>query len=385
MAFKTSDNGVNFLKSQEGCRLTAYKLSGETYYTIGYGHNGPDVYEGMTITEAQAEALLRTDLVSYENSVNEIAVSKFPSMNQNQFDALVSYTYNRGAGKLDGSNGLRQLIFNSDTLSEVATNFVVYWGTAETYKDALIERRKREQALFNTPVNDSGLWLRTTRAESGNQFYNNSSGGGISNCINGSPLVAGYNVLCNCVGLAWGAFFETWYHNDIESYNEAGGFNCRVSGDGGTIIDGCKANNILKDYVIDDPSQKPAKGGLIVWGGSANHVAYISDVSEDGNTITIHQSAYGGASWEDSSINGISGAWQIKTITRNNKGTNLWWYQNTGYEGAVCKGFVSNPGVIAFNGGSDGPDIPDIPIITTKKRKGFNFVLFNSRRRLGID
>lgn len=154
MSFKTSDNGVNFLKSQEGLVLTAYKLSGETYYTIGYGHYGADVYAGMTITEAEAEALLRQDLVRFEDGVNGIALTKFPELNQNQFDALVSYAYNRGLGNSEGTNGLRQLIYNSDTLSEVADNFPVYWGSAEAYKDALIARRYREQALFNTPVGD---------------------------------------------------------------------------------------------------------------------------------------------------------------------------------------------------------------------------------------
>lgn len=385
MALKTSDNGVNFLKSQEGCRLTAYKLEGETYYTIGYGHYGADVYEGMTITEAQAEQLLRQDLVRFENGVNEIAVSKFPSINQNQFDALISYSYNRGLGNSAGTNGLRQLIYNSNTISEVSANFVVYWGSAEAYKEALISRRKREQVLFNTPINKD-IWLRTSRAESGNRFYNNTSNGGISNCSNGSPMVSGYNVLCNCVGLAWGCFYETWYNNDESSYNAVGGFNSRVRGDGGTIVNGCKSSDVFKDYVIADPSQIPPKGGLIVWGGTANHVAYISDVSADGNTITIHQSAYGGASWEDSSINGVSGAWQTRTITRNNKGTNLWWYQNTGYNGATCEGFIANPGVVAVSNGGSEPDKPDKPeypyIPPAKKRKGYNFVLFNRKRRL---
>jgi GH24 family phage-related lysozyme (muramidase) len=376
MAFKTSDNGVNFLKSQEGCRLTAYKLSGETYYTIGYGHYGPDVYEGMTITEQEAENLLRQDLVRFENSVNNVAVSKFPSINQNQFDALVSYTYNRGAG------GLNQLISNSNSLSEVSENIVVYWGSAETYKEALIKRRKREQALFNTTIN---IWLRTSRAESGNRFYNNASGGGISNCTNGLPKVSGYNVLCNCVGLAWGCFYETWYHNDKAGYEAVGGFNSRVRGDGGTIVRGCKSSNVFKDYVIDNPAEIPPKGGLIVWGGTANHVAYISDVSEDGNTITIQQSAYGGASWTNSSINGISGAWQTRTITRNNKGTNLWWYQNSGYSGASCEGFIKNPGVVKVSEPSE-PDTPYEPtdpyVPPTKKRKGYNFLLFTRNRRM---
>lgn len=155
MSLKTSDNGVNFIKKEEGLVLTAYKLSGETYFTIGYGHYGADVYEGMTITEAEAEELLRSDLVFFENGVNDIAVSKFPAINQNQFDALVSYAYNRGLGNSQGTNGLRQLIYNSNTLAEVAANFPVYWGSAETYKEALINRRLREQALFNTPVGEN--------------------------------------------------------------------------------------------------------------------------------------------------------------------------------------------------------------------------------------
>ena len=201
------------------------------------------------------------------------------------------------------------------------------------------------------------IWLRTNRAESGNQFYNTSSAGGVSNCDTGSPMVSGYNVLCNCVGLAWGAFYETWYHNDLASYNAAGGFSSRVRGDGGTILTKCKTSSTFSKYVIDDPAKIPPKGGLIVWSGTANHVAYISDVSADGNTITIHQSSYGGANWKNSAINGVNGAWHTTTITRNNKGPNLWWYQISGYSGATCEGFVANPGVVAVeNGGGNIPD-----------------------------
>ncbi len=146
---KTSDNGVEFLKAQEGCRLTAYNL-GDGAWTIGYGHYGDDVYEGMTITEEEAEALLRTDLVKYEGYVIDVALSKFPTLNQNQFDALVSYTYNRGKG------GLQQLISNSSTIAEVGANIPIYWGSNETYKEALITRRYREQELYNTPVSGGG-------------------------------------------------------------------------------------------------------------------------------------------------------------------------------------------------------------------------------------
>ena len=54
-----SANGLNFIKSFEGCKLTAYKcVPTEKYYTIGYGHYGSDVKAGMTITLKRAEELL---------------------------------------------------------------------------------------------------------------------------------------------------------------------------------------------------------------------------------------------------------------------------------------------------------------------------------------
>lgn len=142
---KTSENGVKFLCAHEGCRLKAYKNAGEKYYTIGYGHYGADVTAGMTITQAQAVELLKKDLEKFEENVNSKACTKF-SLNQNQFDALVSYTYNRGAG------GLNQLVNNSATIEQLSANIVVYWGSNQNYKEALIKRRKEEQALFNTPV-----------------------------------------------------------------------------------------------------------------------------------------------------------------------------------------------------------------------------------------
>ena len=60
---KTSNNGLLFIKRHEGCRLRAYKcFAHEKYYTIGYGHYGQDVKAGMTITQAQADELLKKDL-----------------------------------------------------------------------------------------------------------------------------------------------------------------------------------------------------------------------------------------------------------------------------------------------------------------------------------
>ena len=143
---KMNSQGLALLKGLEGCKLTAYKLKGERYYTIGYGHYGADVKAGQQISQSQADELLVKDLEKFEKHVTNYAVKKFPELNENQFSALVSYCYNRGLG------GLKELVNNSGSVAEMSTNIVKYWGSAQLYKDALIKRRKKEQALFNTIV-----------------------------------------------------------------------------------------------------------------------------------------------------------------------------------------------------------------------------------------
>ena len=64
---KTSSKGIDFIKSFETLRLKAYKaVKSEKYYTIGYGHYGPDVEPGMEITENEAERMLAEDLADFE-------------------------------------------------------------------------------------------------------------------------------------------------------------------------------------------------------------------------------------------------------------------------------------------------------------------------------
>ena len=137
---RTSQNGINFIKKHEGVRYKAYKLKGEQYFTIGVGHSYDKSITANTVwTDAQVEAALRVDLMKFEKYVEQYA--KIP-LNQNRFDALVSYTFNRGKG------GIMELSKNSHTVQEYADNMVKYWGKAERYKDALIKRRKAERELF---------------------------------------------------------------------------------------------------------------------------------------------------------------------------------------------------------------------------------------------
>lgn len=136
-----SEAGIALIKSFEGCRLTAYKpVPTETYWTIGWGHYGADVKPGMTITQAQADAMFLKDIQRYVAPVNALNLQ----LNQNQFDALVSFCYNCGAGNL------RNLCLGR-TIKQIAENLPKYNKGGGKVLAGLVRRRAAELALFNKP------------------------------------------------------------------------------------------------------------------------------------------------------------------------------------------------------------------------------------------
>jgi len=129
----------------EGCRLTAYRCAAGVL-TIGYGHTGADVTEGLTITQARAEELLKSDLTKFENTVNNVLYCPVTDqLNQNQFDALVSFTYNCGGGNLKN-------LCKNRNLEQISAAIVMYNKAAGKVLQGLVNRRAAEQALFNTPT-----------------------------------------------------------------------------------------------------------------------------------------------------------------------------------------------------------------------------------------
>ncbi len=90
---KMNDVGIKLLQSFEGCRLTSYKDSGGIL-TVGWGHCGSDVKPNMTITQKQADDLLRMDLERFEKLTDKY-VEQY-SLNTNEFSALCSFAYNTG-------------------------------------------------------------------------------------------------------------------------------------------------------------------------------------------------------------------------------------------------------------------------------------------------
>lgn len=143
MAMRTSSKGVSLIKSFEGCRLKSYKCPAGVW-TIGFGHTA-GVKEGDTITQEQADEYLRNDLAKYEKAVlNYDGIYHF---NQNQFDALVSFTYNCGAGNLKNltQNGKR-------TLAQISAKLPLYNKAGGVVLRGLQRRRAAEKELFDTPI-----------------------------------------------------------------------------------------------------------------------------------------------------------------------------------------------------------------------------------------
>lgn len=145
MANKTlSQAGLKLITQFEGCRLTSYQCSAGVW-TIGYGHTA-GVKKGMSITQAQAEDYLRQDCDKYAAYVNNRSyVPITDSLNQNQFDALVSFTYNCGAGNL-------KKLCAGRTAEQIASALPLYNKAAGKVLNGLIRRRAAEVKLFNTPV-----------------------------------------------------------------------------------------------------------------------------------------------------------------------------------------------------------------------------------------
>jgi GH24 family phage-related lysozyme (muramidase) len=143
----TGAGGLALIKSFEGLRLEKYK-DAVGKWTIGYGHLIlPDEKFPHAITEAEAEALLRTDLLMTERGVHKAVTV---ALNQNQFDALVAFTFNLGAGNLQSSTLLKLL--NQGEYAQAADQFLRWNKAGGKVLAGLTRRREAERALFLKPV-----------------------------------------------------------------------------------------------------------------------------------------------------------------------------------------------------------------------------------------
>ena len=161
---KTSEAGVELIARFEGVRLNAYQ-DAVGVWTIGYGHTGPDVHRGLTITMKQARDLLRQDLAGAEAQVNQTI--KRP-LNQSQFDALVSLVFNTGPLPLHKTLGT---CLNNGDNRGASAEFPKWCKATKNGQlitlEGLVRRRKAEQELFDAPPTVHALthWLTPQEKE----------------------------------------------------------------------------------------------------------------------------------------------------------------------------------------------------------------------------
>ncbi len=153
-----NQKGIELIKHFEGLRLTGY-IDPVGIPTIGYGHTGPEVKVGESISETEADQILRADLEKFANGVrNRVAVT----VSDNAFAALVSFAFNTGLGNFANSTLLKKL--NLGDAKGAAKEFLRWVkGTINGKKvtlPGLVRRRKAESKLFETP--DSGSAVITS-------------------------------------------------------------------------------------------------------------------------------------------------------------------------------------------------------------------------------
>jgi lysozyme len=158
---KTSPAGRKFIEGFEGLFLQAYDDAndhivqpGEPVHgtlTIGYGHTSaagpPQVYVGQVIDEPTADAILAADLASVEIEVGHLVTVP---LNQNQFDALVSFQFN--TGWLAHPNCSLLAALNGGNYQLAANDFMLYDRASGQVLTGLVRRRVGERAMFLTPM-----------------------------------------------------------------------------------------------------------------------------------------------------------------------------------------------------------------------------------------
>lgn len=145
-----SPKGVALLKNFESCCLTAYQDE-RGIWTIGWGHTGPDVWEGLVWTQVQADAQLAID-VRERGELPVLRTVDVP-LNQNQFDALACFTYNVGAGN-EAHSTLVALV-NQRAYLQASGEFLRWDHAGGHISPGLTRRRLAERALFVLPVGGS--------------------------------------------------------------------------------------------------------------------------------------------------------------------------------------------------------------------------------------
>lgn len=175
--------GFALIKQFEGCRLIAYQCSAGVW-TIGYGHT-VGVYKGMKITQKKAEAYLLQDVAKFEKYINNPSYVPFTAqLNQNQFDALVSFAFNLGQGNV-------KKLCTGRTINQIPSAMQQYCKAAGKTLPGLQRRRKAEAALYNKRVKSCTGVTTTTVKETEDYNMNTIKKGSKGNAVKVWQIIIG--------------------------------------------------------------------------------------------------------------------------------------------------------------------------------------------------
>ena len=143
----TSAEGIELIKKFEGCKLEPYRCSANVL-TQGYGHT-KTVVEGQSWSQEHAEHMLELDLQEFEQAVRELITV---DLNEDQFSALVAFTFNVGRNNLATST-LRKVLLAKEY--DEAPDQIRRWNKAtvngeKVVLDGLVRRRNAEALLFQS-------------------------------------------------------------------------------------------------------------------------------------------------------------------------------------------------------------------------------------------
>lgn len=151
---KLNRTSLNKIKLWEGLRLKAYQDQAGVW-TIGFGHTGPDVHEGLEITEEQAEELLLEDLQEAQAAVGRYVKVE---LTDNQYGALVSFVFNVGGGAFRNSTLLKKLN---------AGDYAAVPGQLARWNKITVGGKKvTNEGLVNRRAAEAGLWAKGEQAPS---------------------------------------------------------------------------------------------------------------------------------------------------------------------------------------------------------------------------
>jgi lysozyme len=148
-----TDEGLALIKRFEGFRSRAYR-DPVGVWTIGYGHTAmagpPSVSEGLEVSRAEADAILRRDV---EQFARDVAASLRVALAPARFSALVSFAYNVGIGNFRASSVLKAV--NAGDFAAVARRLQLWTKAGGRVLPGLIKRRAAEAELFLSPAADA--------------------------------------------------------------------------------------------------------------------------------------------------------------------------------------------------------------------------------------